>query len=96
VLLHLGPKLQLVDVPDELAQAVTAVDPVLDLTEDLTDLVLDGEVRLRNNTLRSREISTGSLTLLSKGAAEASESSTRLPNRRNIHRLRPGAARAEF
>ena len=42
MLLDLRAELQFVDVVDDLAQVVAAVDLVLDLTEDLADLVLDG------------------------------------------------------
>jgi hypothetical protein len=42
VLLGLRAEAQLVDVVDDLAQVVAAVDLVLDLAEDLADLVFDG------------------------------------------------------
>ena len=54
------------------------------------------EVLLRNSALRSREISSEALALMSAGAAEASAPQTNLPNRCNIHRLRPGTARVEL
>ena len=41
VLLGLGTEAQLVDMVDDLAQVVAALDLVLDLAEDLADLVLD-------------------------------------------------------
>ena len=41
VLLGLGAEAQFVDVVDDLAQVVAALDPVLDLAEDFPDLVLD-------------------------------------------------------
>ena len=42
MLLGLGAEAQLVDMVDDLAQVVAAVNLVLDLAEDLADLVLDG------------------------------------------------------
>jgi hypothetical protein len=42
VLLGLRPEAELVDVVDDLAQVVAALDLVLDLAEDLADLVFDG------------------------------------------------------
>jgi uncharacterized protein with PhoU and TrkA domain len=42
VLLGLRAEAQFVDVVDDLAQVVAAVDLVLDLAEDLADLVFDG------------------------------------------------------
>jgi hypothetical protein len=42
VLLGLGPEAQFVNVVDDLAQVVAALDLVLDLAEYLPDLVLDG------------------------------------------------------
>ena len=42
MLLGLGAEAQLVDVVDDLAQVVAALDLVLDLAEDLADLVFDG------------------------------------------------------
>ena len=42
VLLGLRAEAQLVDVVDDLAQVVAALDLVLDLAEDLADLVFDG------------------------------------------------------
>jgi uncharacterized protein with PhoU and TrkA domain len=42
VLLGLRAETELVDVVDDLAQVVAALDLVLDLAEDLPDLVLDG------------------------------------------------------
>ena len=41
VLLGLRAEAQLVDMVDDLAQVVAALDPVPDLAEDLADLVLD-------------------------------------------------------
>ncbi len=40
--LVLGGKAEFVDVVDDLAQVVAALDAVLDLTEDFADLVFDG------------------------------------------------------
>jgi uncharacterized protein with PhoU and TrkA domain len=42
VLLGLGAEAELVDVVDDLAQVVAALDAVFDLAEDLADLVFDG------------------------------------------------------
>ena len=42
MLLGLRTEAQFVDVVDDLAQVVTALDPVLDLAEDFPDFVLDG------------------------------------------------------
>jgi hypothetical protein len=42
VLLGLGTEAQLVDVVDNLAQVVTALDFVFDLAEDFADLIFDG------------------------------------------------------
>ena len=42
MLLGLRAESQLVDVVDDLAQVVAALDLVLDLAEDLADLVFDG------------------------------------------------------
>ena len=42
VLFGLRAEAQFVDVVDDLAQVVAAVDPVLDLAENLADLVFDG------------------------------------------------------
>jgi uncharacterized protein with PhoU and TrkA domain len=42
VLLGLRAEAQFVDVVDDLAQVVAALDLVLDLAEDLADLVFDG------------------------------------------------------
>jgi len=42
VLLGLRAKAQFVDVVDDFAQVVAAVDLILDLSEDLADLVFDG------------------------------------------------------
>ena len=42
MLLVLGPEAQLVDMVDDLAQVVAALDLVFDLAENFADLVLDG------------------------------------------------------
>jgi hypothetical protein len=42
VLLGLGAEAQLVDMVDDLAQVVAALDLVFDLAEDFADFVLDG------------------------------------------------------
>jgi hypothetical protein len=55
VLLGLRPEPEFVDVVDDLAQVVAALNPVLDLPEDLPNLVFDG-VRAGGPLLESVQV----------------------------------------
>jgi len=55
VLLALRPEAQFVDMVDDFAQVVTAVNFVLDLGEYLADLVLDG-VRANGPQLEAMQV----------------------------------------